>query len=69
MNFNILIAVFFGILALVLGAVDTLYAGYAFNKEDKTGAINNTTPMLFLFTGILVIVYAVYYINSNIFFP
>jgi formate-dependent nitrite reductase membrane component NrfD len=63
MNTNILPAIIFAILALILGITDTIYAGYDFNKEDKNGIINNNIPLLFIFTGIIIIISAVYYIN------
>ena len=63
MNINILLAIIFGISALILGIIDTIYAGYDFNKEDKNGVINNNIPLLFIFTGIIITIGAVYYIN------
>jgi len=63
MNINILLAIIFGVLALILGIMDTIYAGYDFNKEDKNGVINNNIPLLFLFTGMIITIGAVYYIN------
>jgi len=63
MNYNILLAIIFSVLALILGITDTIYAGYGFNKEDKDGVINNNIPLLFIFTGIIITIGAVYYIN------
>jgi len=63
MNINILLAIIFGVLALILGIMDTIYAGYDFNKEDKNGVINNNIALLFLFTGMIITIGAVYYIN------
>lgn len=63
MNINILIAIVFAVLVLILGIMDTIYAGYDFNKEDKNGIINNNIPLLFLFTGMFIVIVAIYYIN------
>lgn len=63
MNINILLALVFGILLLVLGITDTIYAAYDFNKEDKNGLINNNVALVFLFTGVFIIICAIYYIN------
>ena len=65
MNFNIIIAIVFGILGLVLGISDTIYASLLLNKEDKLGVTNNNTPSLFLFTGIIIIIIAMFYIYSQ----
>ena len=62
MNFNIIIAIIFGILGLILGILDTMHASSSFNKEDKAGVINNSVPSLFLFTGVVIIVLATFYI-------
>ena len=62
MTFTLIISIIFGILALALGITDTYYAGIGFNKEDKNGIVNNNTPILFLFTGILITVVALFYI-------
>jgi len=63
MNINILLAIIFGVLALILGIMDTIYAGYDFNKGDKNGVINNNIALLFLFTGMIITIGAVYYIS------
>lgn len=65
MNFNIIIAIIFGILALVLGVFDTIHASLSFNKEDKSGIVSNNVPSLFLFTGIIIIIIAMFYIYSQ----
>ena len=61
-GFTLVIGIIFGILALILGISDTVYAGYALNKEDKAGVINNTMPKLFLGTGIFIIIMAIFHI-------
>lgn len=65
MNLNLIISIIFGILGLALGIINTYSAGHAFNKEDKTGAINNNTPSLFLSTGIVIIIFAVFHLYTQ----
>jgi len=65
MNITIIISIIFGILGLALGIVDTYSAGHAFNKEDKTGAINNNTPSVFLSTGVIMIILAIFYLYTQ----
>jgi len=65
MTFTLIISIIFGILAFALGIVDTYYAGIGFNKEDKNGVVNNNIPILFLFTGMLITITALFYIYTQ----